>query len=372
MAGGGARPVVVKFGGSSLDEPDAAVRYVQRLLRRGRVIVVVSARAGVTDCLERLLRSPRSLPREKRLERHLRRTHAIPRSPSPPDLARFRELLRRGGGALSPDTREQLLAEGERLSAEWFAQRLERAGTPAAPLDAARIGLVVRGRRSERAIDLAASRSGVVGAVRRAWGQGRLPVVTGYFGRSRGGRVRVLGRGSSDYTATALATLLRASRVELVKATPGILTADPALVPGARTLSQISYRTAEAAAVAGARVLHPRSIPVARRARIRVHVTSLPRPDRGTWISAREGAKPRAILSLAREPPLVRNAGARGAAGPVLRIVEVGAGGSRRRLISSLVAGRRVARRGARVLAVSLPASGALPITRRVHARLNR
>jgi aspartate kinase len=372
MAGGNARPVVVKFGGSSLDEPDAAVRYVQRLLRRGPLIVVVSARAGVTDHLERLLRSPRSLPRERRLERHLRRAHSIPRSPSPPDLARFRELLRPDGGELSSDAREKLLAEGERLAAEWFTQRLERAGTPAAPLDAAQIGLVVQGRRGERAIGLTASRTRVVAAVRRAWGQGRLPVVTGYFGRSRDGRVRVLGRGSSDYTATALAMLLEASRVELVKATPGILSADPELVPAARTLRKISYQTAQAAAAAGARVLHPRSIPIARRARIPVRIASLPRPGRGTWISGREGAKPRAILSLTREPSLGRNSGARRAGVPILRIVEVGDGGSRRTLVASLLAGRTVARVGPRVLSVELPVSGSEQIARRVHARLNR
>ena len=89
--------------------------------------------------------------------------------------------------------------------------------------------------------------------------RGTIPVVPGFLGATPAGDVATLGRGGSDLTATLLGRALAASRVSLWKDVPGLLTADPRVVPDARVIPQLHAREAAELAYYGAKVLHPRA-----------------------------------------------------------------------------------------------------------------
>ncbi len=116
-----------------------------------------------------------------------------------------------------------------------------------------------------------------------------MPVLPGFIGATPEGDVATLGRGGSDLTATLVARGLGAARVSLWKDVPGLLTADPRIVPDARVIPQLHAREAAELAYYGAKVLHPRAlIPVTGR-RIPVYVRPFADPDApGTEVSERE------------------------------------------------------------------------------------
>ena len=90
--------------------------------------------------------------------------------------------------------------------------------------------------------------------------KGIVPVVTGFIGANEEGVLTTLGRGGSDYSATILGAALDADEVFIWSDVPGLLTADPRLVPDASTISEISYREAAELAHFGAKVLHPKTL----------------------------------------------------------------------------------------------------------------
>ena len=91
-------------------------------------------------------------------------------------------------------------------------------------------------------------------------GKGMTPVVPGFIGSAPSGEVTTLGRGGSDLTASLVGRALGAARVNLWKDVPGLLTADPRVVPDARVMPQLNVREAAELAYYGAKVLHPRAL----------------------------------------------------------------------------------------------------------------
>ncbi|MCI4340959.1 MAG: hypothetical protein L3K11_01075 [Thermoplasmata archaeon] len=246
-------------------------------MRSGSLLVVVSARAGVTDSLEWVLSQRSSSGRRHQFARALARRHPGLPALGHLRLAELEALLGRASGEdRSPETRrEEILAMGERISAIWFAGLLTRSGIPSTPLDSDGAGLRVRGRGARARIDIERSRARFSGAVRRVRSAGSVPVITGYFGRTGGGSVRTLGRGSSDYVAGAVAAMVRASEAELVKGRDALRVIDPALLLGAAKVPRLSYRLAAAAGRAGWAVIDPRTVHPLRRAGIPLRITSL-------------------------------------------------------------------------------------------------
>ncbi|MCP4515018.1 MAG: aspartate kinase, partial [Delftia sp.] len=90
--------------------------------------------------------------------------------------------------------------------------------------------------------------------------QGLIPIITGYVAATAQGVTTTLGRGGSDYTAAIVGAALEASAVWIWSDVDGILTADPNIVPQARTLAELSYTEAADLAYFGADVLHPKTI----------------------------------------------------------------------------------------------------------------
>jgi aspartate kinase len=195
---------------------------------------------------------------------------------------------------------------GERLSVHWLAQRLVEEGIPAAAVEADHLGIVTDNAYGASCILFDRSELAVRRGLRRILSSGRIPVVTGYFGRSLEGRVAVLGRGGSDYSASAIGAILGAARVELVKRYVPILTADPRHVVGARPIDHLSYEEAEELAQFGARVLHPLTIEPARAQGILLRVRSLGDPRVVTTIGPSRSDRRNRALTLLRPLRLLR------------------------------------------------------------------
>jgi bifunctional diaminopimelate decarboxylase / aspartate kinase len=125
-------------------------------------------------------------------------------------------------------------------------------------------------------------------------------VMPGFVAANPGGDTVLLGRGGSDTSATLLAAMTGAERVEIFSDVPGLFTADPRHIPAARLLKMVSYREAQELAAMGARALHPRSLIPAASHGLELHLRQTTRPDiEGTRITpdAREhGAQVKAIV----------------------------------------------------------------------------
>jgi len=115
--------------------------------------------------------------------------------------------------------------------------------------------------------------------------QGIVPVVTGFIGASEEGILTTLGRGGSDYSATILGRALSADEVWIWTDVNGVMTADPRVVPGARTIPYLSYAEVGEMAYFGAKVLHPQAIRPARQSNVPVRILNTFQPDHpGTLI----------------------------------------------------------------------------------------
>lgn len=303
------RPTVVKFGGASLSTVPAVIHHVRELQTEGSpVVVVVSAREGVTDLLLKILGDPRAVQVHREIYEEIERRH--PRLPeagrahlrSLPTLLARVERGRPGDLPLA----DRLLSLGERLAAHWVAGLFREASIPAVAVEADRLGLMTDNAYGASCILIDHSRPHVAATLRRMLRAHEVPVVTGFFGRSLEGRVAVLGRGGSDYSATAIGAILGATRVELVKKDVAVFSADPRHVPGARHLARLSYEEAEEMAQFGARVLHPLTIEPARQAGVEILVRSLEHPETATVISRSDPARPHRAVTLLRPLHLVR------------------------------------------------------------------
>jgi aspartate kinase len=256
--------IVIKFGGTSLggrEAIDSAVRIVRNALPR-KPIVVCSAHSGVTDLLLAGARAaaagrPDLAPVAAR-EAEVLGALGLKASLVADELDRLDQMFR--GLALirelTPRSLDAIAAFGERMAVKAIAATLRRRRVRATPVMADEAGLVTDGRFTRAAPlpeayeNLRAALAGVEG----------VPVVTGFIGRDADGNVTTLGRSGSDYTATIIGKAVGAEEVQIWKDVPGVLTADPRIVPEARPVERITYAEASELAYYGAKVIHPSTI----------------------------------------------------------------------------------------------------------------
>ena len=308
--------IVVKFGGTSVGDPDAIARAVQ--IVRGRLVarplVVVSAMAGVTNGLLALAEQAArghlvgALSGVESLrQRHLDAAAALVPGADGAELASdvsasFDELARLAEalsvfGYLTPRTLDAIAGQGELLSAPIVASALRAQGVAAEFVDPRQL-MVTNDAfgRAEPEPDAiaAAARDRVLPLLR----EGRLPVTGGFVGATRDGITTTLGRGGSDYSASLLGAALQADAIEIWTDVDGMLTADPRVVPHARLIDRIRFDEASELASFGAKVLHPSTITPAVRRNIPVYVYNSRRPGgTGTLITA--DAPRRAVSAVA-------------------------------------------------------------------------
>ncbi len=181
----------------------------------------------------------------------------------------------------SPPRREmdQLLAAGEQVSIALTAMALQELGQEAVSLTGAQCGLKTDARFTRARI-----RSINRERIEQHLSCGKIVVVAGFQGVDEEGSVTTLGRGGSDTSAVALAAALEADVCEIYTDVPGVLTADPRLVPRARKLDQISYEEMFELAALGAHVVAPRAIFLGMKFNVPIHVRHAMLPDTGTMI----------------------------------------------------------------------------------------
>ncbi|MGI9041099.1 MAG: aspartate kinase, partial [Gemmatimonadales bacterium] len=286
----------------------AVVRHAVNVIRHHLpepTVVVVSAMAGTTDALLDVAQQAGTGDARTvaPLIARLRSRHAeVARALLPAGRARtdmlayvgevFEELEALAQGLrllreLTPRTTDYLICRGERLSARLVAAALEIVGVKARYVDALEV-VHTDGAFGQANPDFARTDQSIQRVLLPLIARGIVPVVPGFLGATPEGGIATLGRGGSDLTATLLARGLAASRISLWKDVPGLLTADPRVVPEARVIPQLNAREAAELAYYGAKVLHPRAlIPITGR-RVPVYVRPFADPTSpGTEVSDR-------------------------------------------------------------------------------------
>jgi aspartokinase/homoserine dehydrogenase 1 len=272
-------PIAIhKFGGAALAGA-SAIAHVGALLAEPsdeRRVVVTSALQGVTDALLRAVHAATEgnpLDAEA-IARELAQKHATvadaviegeDRITVERKLGALDQVLMENLAAIAPhstnraERRDAVLAHGERAAAEIVSAMLRSRGTPSVVIDATHL-IETDGRHGNAAPDLARSEIAARSALLPPLEEDLVVIVPGFIGMGRNGHVVTLGRGGSDLTATVLGRALSARNVTLWKDVPGVMTADPRLVPGARVVPFLDVREASELAYYGAKVLHPRTL----------------------------------------------------------------------------------------------------------------
>jgi bifunctional aspartokinase / homoserine dehydrogenase 1 len=295
--------VVFKFGGTSVFGAKRmlhAAGLVKDALQTSRVVVVVSAMKGVTDQLLALARVVYrgDFVQAKRKADSLFRLHADVLSElqlDERDHQRIWHDLRLLGRDLLHEVstpayvskealHDSLASFGERFSARLFAAALDSCNVPAVPVTSSEFVLTCDTFREARP-DMDETRERGRDVLQPLLESGLVPVVTGFVGATRDGRVTTLGRNSSDYSGAIVAHVVDADELVIWTDVDGVYTANPNESSEARLLHQLSYEEAHALAAAGAKVLHANVLPLAAESEMVVWVRNTFKPEfRGTRI----------------------------------------------------------------------------------------
>ena len=239
--------IVQKYGGTSVGSVERIAHvadHIAATVKKGsKVLVVVSAMGEQTDELIAL---------------------AEKLSPNPPR----REL-------------DMLLTAGERISMALTSIALHERQIPSVSLTGSQSGILTDETHGNARIQK------ILGdRVRDSLGRNNVVIVAGFQGVSpKTKEITTLGRGGSDLSAIALASVLHATRCELYKDVDGVMTADPRLVKSARLLAEVSWDTMSELAWAGASVLHARGAHVAGVGKITLEIrSSFKLEKRGTFV----------------------------------------------------------------------------------------
>ena len=237
--------IVQKYGGSSVANAERVFNVAKRIMRTrmegNDVVVVLSAQGKTTDGL----------------------------------IAKAKEINAR------PSRREMdmLLSTGEQQSVALMAMAISAIGGRAVSLNAAQVGIETTNTYSNARI-----RHINTERIENELDEGSIVLVTGFQGVNAIGDTTTLGRGGSDTSAVALAAALNADMCEIYTDVEGVYTADPRVVPDAVKLDEISYDEMLELASLGAKVLHSRSVEVAKKYNVKLVVRSSMSEAEGTEV----------------------------------------------------------------------------------------
>jgi len=237
--------IVQKFGGTSVANVEKIKAVAARVLRSqeqgNRMVVVLSAMAGETN--------------------------------------RFVDLANQMQAIPDPREMDVLLSTGEQVTVALFAMAIKEAGFDAISLLGDQIKITTdRMHTKARIKDIDTS------LVNRYLDENKVVVVAGFQGVTEGDDITTLGRGGSDTTAVALAAALKADQCEIFTDVDGVYTTDPNICAKAQKIDRITYDEMLELASLGAKVLDIRSVGLAKRFNVPVHVRSTFTEDEGTWV----------------------------------------------------------------------------------------
>lgn len=237
--------IVKKFGGSSVANKERIFRVAERCIeeyKKGNDVVVVLSAMG--DTTDELLAKAADI------------------NPNAPK----REL-------------DMLLTTGEQVSVSLMAMAMHALGVPAVSLNAYQVMMHSTSRYGNARFKRIDSER-----IRHELDSRKIVIVTGFQGVNKYDDYTTLGRGGSDTTAVALAAALRADACEIYTDVDGVYTADPRVVKNARKIKEITYDEMLELATSGAKVLHNRSVEMAKKYGVQLVVRSSLNLEEGTTV----------------------------------------------------------------------------------------
>lgn len=237
--------IVKKFGGSSVANKERIFRVAERCIeeyKKGNDVVVVLSAMG--DTTDELLAKAADI------------------NPNAPK----REL-------------DMLLTTGEQVSVSLMAMAMHALGVSAVSLNAYQVMMHSTSRYGNARFKRIDSER-----IRHELDSRKIVIVTGFQGVNKYDDYTTLGRGGSDTTAVALAAALSADACEIYTDVDGVYTADPRVVKNARKLKEITYDEMLELATSGAKVLHNRSVEMAKKYGVQLVVRSSLNLEEGTTV----------------------------------------------------------------------------------------
>jgi aspartate kinase len=237
--------IVQKYGGSSLATVervfDVANRIINTYKQGHKVVVVLSAQGKTTDQL-------------------IAKAHEIDPNPSKREM-------------------DMLISTGEQQSVALMAMAINKLGYPAVSLNAFQVGMHTNSTYSNARLKKIDTER-----IEAELDRKNIVLVTGFQGINKFDDITTLGRSGSDTTAVAIAAALNADKCEIYTDVDGVYTADPRIVKNARKLDEITYDEMLELAALGAKVLHHRSVEIAKKYNVELEVRSSFNDSEGTIV----------------------------------------------------------------------------------------
>jgi aspartate kinase len=300
--------LVLKFGGTSISSAGNirhVANFINSLSKQHKIVCVFSAITGVTDDLIRITTLIQNRNKDaannlakKIIKNHLQISNACVKNSKirkelinkmTADLSELQELLH--GmlllGEVTPRSSDYLISFGERLSINLVAAALNDLGTKAVALTGKDAGIVTDSNFGEAKPLMDTTRLHVSHTIDAFLEKKTLPIIGGFAGADQHGNITTFGRGGSDYTATIIASSIKADEVWLMSDVDGLMTTDPKIVKNAKVLKEVSYIEAMEMALFGAKYIHPRALEplVAKKIPLRIRSTFNIK-NSGTFVTA--------------------------------------------------------------------------------------
>lgn len=263
--------VVQKFGGTSVANIDR-IKEVAKIInlerqQNNQVVVIVSAMAGITNALITKCNQVSSLSKGMHMNEY-----------------------------------DAVLSSGEIVTAALLALELQNIGLDAISLQGWQVPIKTNNMFSNALIETVNSEY-LIKLIK----QGIVPVITGFQGVTREGRITTLGKGGSDTTAALVAAAIKAQRCDIYTDVDGIYTADPRIIHDAKKIDKISAKEAVELSSSGAKVLHPRAALAALRYGFDMMILSSFVKNSGTLITSNEiNMENRIITAIASNKNLLK------------------------------------------------------------------
>lgn len=249
--------IVQKYGGSSVANAEklkiVAKRVIDTVNEGNQVVVVLSAPAGMTDELTRKAKEISSNPCKREMD--------------------------------------VLLATGEQISISLFSMALKDMGQDAISFTAYQVGIITDTKHTKAKIQSINSDK-----IKEQLNLGKVVVIAGFQGITENNDITTLGRGGSDTTGVALGAALSADEIEICTDVDGIYTADPRIVKNARKIDNISYEEMLELAGSGSKVLHLRSIEIAAKYGLKIHLRTTFQKEKGTIVKEEDETMEKSVV----------------------------------------------------------------------------
>ncbi|QLH08116.1 aspartate kinase [Candidatus Nitrosotenuis sp. DW1] len=272
--------LVVKFGGTSISTAKnirSVAKFIHSLSNKNQVTVVCSAVNDVTDQLLdisefiqkgnkdsanslmlKIIKEHKQLAKDSVSNQKIRK-RLFEKLDS--NLSELEGLLH--GmillGEVTPRSLDYLISFGERLSIEIVSHTLSDLKEKSVTLTGKDVGIVTDSNFGSSKPLMDTTRLRVSKTLEPLLGKKIIPVIGGFAGADQHGHITTFGRGGSDYTATIIASCIKADEVWLMSDVDGLMSADPKLVKNAKVIPEVSYVEAMEMALFGAKQIHPRS-----------------------------------------------------------------------------------------------------------------